>query len=166
MKAKRTAALFLIINLFMAGCSSNSQNALSSTDTLVQENNTGRKFFDASSSYFEHITSEESENVYIVKGTVHNENDGNAVITHIRAEKDTKINILGTPEKKEGADTKVIYVAPDGTETKIGDNSSETFEVSLDVISGDGIVRFEGETAIYDFQVEFELCDGVSFSDL
>lgn len=163
---KRIAALFWIITLFMVGCSSNFQNALSSTDALVQENHTGGKTFNASSSYFEHITSEQSGNVYIVKGTVHKENDKNAVITHIRAEKETEIYVSGTLEKKEGADTEIIYVAPDGTETKIGDNSSETFEISLDVISGDGIVRFEGEPASYDFQVEFELYDEIRYSDL
>jgi len=154
---KRIARLFLAISLFMVGCSS--------ADILGQENNTGGKFFNASSSYFEYITSEQSENVYTVKGTVHKEKDKNAVITHIRAEKETKIYVSGTLSKKEGADTEIIYVAPDGTETRIGDNSSETFEISLDVISGDGVVRFEGEPAIYDFQLEFELYDGVSYSE-
>ena len=154
---KRIARLFLILSLFMAGCSS--------ADLLVQENNAGGKIFNTSSSYFEYITSEQSGNVYTVEGTVHKERDKNAVITHIRAEKETKIFVSGTLSKKEGADTEIIYVAPDGTETRIGDNSSESFEGSLDVTAGDGVVRFEGEPAIYDFQLEFELHDGVSYSD-
>lgn len=151
---KKAVKVFLSMSLlvFMVGCSSNSQNPQ-------------REFYNASSSYFEHITWTENDDVYIVEGTVHNENDGNAVITYIQAEADTKINISGTLERKDGADTKIIYVAPDGTESKISDNSSEAFETSLDVVSGEGIVRFEGEPAVYDFRMEFEVCDGISYSD-
>ncbi len=153
---KRIVSAFLIMVLLMAGCSSNS------TDLSSQENNRN-KIFNVSSSYFDNFTSEQIGNAYIVKGTVHKENDENAIIIHIQAEKNIELRISGTLEKSSGADTELVYAAPDGTETKIADNFSETFEMTLNATIGDGTVRFKGEPAVYNFEVEFELLDEVSY---
>lgn len=153
---KRAIAVFLTMALLMAGCSSHS------TDISSKENNSN-KIFNVSSSYFDFFTSKQTENAYVVEGTVHNENDGNVILTYIQAKKNTGIHISGTMEKSSGADTKLIYVDPDGTETKITDTSSGTFEMTLPVITGDGTVMFKGKPSVCDFVIQFESLDEVDY---
>lgn len=153
---KRVIAVFLTMALLMTGCS------LHSTDISSDESN-NNKIFNVSSSYFDYFTSKQTENAYVVEGTVHNENDENAILIHIQAEKNTEIHISGTVEKSSGADTKLVYVDPDGTETKITDSSSETFEMTLSVITGDGTVMFKGEPSVCDFVIQFESLDEVNY---
>ncbi len=156
---KSRLAIFLAAALLTAGCSTSSE------DGSVKEN-TRTKILNVSSSYFDQFSSEEVENAYVVKGIVHKENDENAVIAHIRAEEDVEISIRGTMEKDSGADTELVYIAPDGTETKLTDSSLETFETTLEITAGDGVVRFKGKPAVYEFEVQFEVMDGVNYSDL
>lgn len=168
---KKMVVIILVLTLIMTSCSSAPPDVSSAPpdvssglpDIFSGERNRS-KIFNVSSSYFDNYTSGQFNSAYIVKGTLHKEDDENTIITHIRAEKDIEITITGS--LSSGVDTELVYVAPDGTETKIADNSSEIFEVTLNVVSGDGTVKFKGEPAIYDFEVQFELHDVVRYSDL
>lgn len=161
---KKMVVIILVLTLIMTSCSSAPPDVSSGLPDISSGESNRSKIFNVSSSYFDNYTSGQFNSAYIVKGTLHKEDDENTIITHIRAEKDIEITITGS--LSSGVDTELVYVAPDGTETKIADNSSEIFEVTLNVVSGDGTVKFKGEPAIYDFEVQFELHDVVRYSDL
>lgn len=150
---KRSMIVLVCIALLMVGCSSNPKNE-------------SPQIFNVETSHFDKYTAEETDTAYLVKGRVNQENDENAVVVIIHAEKDASISIQGTLTKNSGGDTALTYVSPDGVKTKIADNSSETLDTTIDILKGDGKVIFIGESAVYDFDIQFEITDRVSFSDL
>lgn len=133
-----------------AGCSS--QNADS-------------RIFDIETSIFDSYEMEQTETACIIKGRVSQKTDDNAVVVIVHAEEDAVINISGTLTRVNGNDTELLYMPSNGEKTKITDNSSDTFNAQLGVSEGEGKIMFTGETAVYDFEVELELTDGVSYSD-
>ena len=49
---------------------------------------------------------------------------------------------------------------------EIADNSSASFDTAITISKGDGKIVFMGKSAVYDFEFEFELAEGVSYSNL
>jgi len=135
---------------FFAGCSSKSTDA---------------NILNAETSIFDSHTMEQTETACIIKGRVSQKNDNNAVAVIVHAEENATINISGTLTKINGSDTELIYMSSNGKTTKITDNFSDTFSYALNVSEGEGKIIFAGETAVYDFEIELELIDGVSYSD-
>ncbi|MDD2973138.1 MAG: hypothetical protein PHE02_13525 [Lachnospiraceae bacterium] len=147
------------IGLLMVGCSSNSKNESFGKKESSQ-------IMNVETSHFDKYTSEQTNTAYVVKGRVNQENDENAVVIMIHAEENATVSIQGTLTKNSGGDTALTYVSPDGEKTKIADNSSEILDTTIKILKGDGKVIFIGESAVYDFEIHFEMTDGVSFSDL
>ncbi|GEM_PF-5777812 len=145
--------------LLLTGCSSNPQNEFSQKDT-------NSKIFNVSTSYFESYTDEETDSAYIVKGRVDQENDGNAVAVRVHAKENKTIGLKGTLTKISGSDTELVYVSPDGEKEKITDNSSDSYNTTIHISEGDGKIIFMGEHAVYDFEIELEFAEGVTYSDL
>jgi len=127
--------------------------------------NTDSQILNVETSIFDSYTMEETETACIIKGRVSQKNDDNAVAAIVHAEEDITINISGTLTKINGDDTELIYMSSDGEKTKITDNSSDTFDLPLNVSEGEGKIIFTGESAVYDFEIELKLTDGVSYSD-
>lgn len=159
---KKMIALLMAVTLLLAGCYSDSaEEAVENT-----RKSQSKKLFNVSTSNFESYINEQSDTAHIIKGTVSQENDGNAVLVHIHSKKDVTVSVTGTMERKSGGDTHLVYVASDGMETEIADNSIERIDSTINILAGESTVRFIGESAVYDFEIEFGLTDGVSYSDL
>jgi len=106
---------------------------------------------------------EQTETNCVIKGRISQKSDDNAVVVIVQAEDDTVINVRGTLEKVSGNGTELVYMTSDGEKTIIADHSSDTFEAQLNVSEGEGKIVFMGETAVYDFEIELELAEGVSY---
>jgi len=127
--------------------------------------NTDSNILSVETSIFDSYTMEKTETDCIIKGRVSQKSDDNAVAVNVHAEENAMINISGTLTKVNGNDTELIYMLPNGEKTKIADNASDTFNVQLNVSEGEGKIIFTGETAVYDFEIELEMVDGVNYSD-
>lgn len=145
--------------LLLTGCASNSM------DESFHEN-TGSKIFNVDTSYFDNYTHEQTDTAYIITGRVIQKNDENAIVINIHAEESKTVNVSGTLTKVSGDDIELVYVPEDGEEVKIADNASTSYDAAITISKGDGRIIFMGENAVYDFEIELELTDGVSYSDL
>ena len=156
---KKAAIVLLVLTVLITGCSRGPAGEPS-------RQSDSSNFFNAESSYFASYTKEETKDGCLIKGVVNQENDGNAVVARVRAEQAATVEVSGTMTRESGGDTRLVYVTPEGEEIKIADNSAEAFATTIDLSAGDGKLVFMGESAIYDFEVQLELTDGVSYSDL
>lgn len=129
----------------------------------VQEEAVGeRAFFNSSSSYFDRYSSKTTDKGRVSEGTVHQENDGNAVLAQVTASEDTVITVTGTLDREEG-DIRLVYAAPDGAETLIAGNDVDIVDVELPVKKGTGVIRFDGNQAVCNFELLLGAADGVTY---
>ena len=128
--------------------------------------NGGSGWFNTRSSCFERYENGQTGDAYTVKGRVLQENDGNAVALCIRAEQDMTLHAEGMLTRCGGGETRLVYRAPDGTETTLADGSAGSWEAEIPLSKGIGSVVFLGESAVYDFELRLALAEGVRYSDL
>lgn len=151
--------VIICASLLLTGCASNSMNESS-------HEKTGSKFFNVKTSHFDSYTNEQTDTAYIITGRVTQENDGNAIAVNIHAEESGMVNVRGTLTKISGNNTELVYVSEDGEKVKIADNSSASYDTAISIPKGEGKIIFMGESAVYDFELELELTEGVSCCDL
>lgn len=73
--------------------------------------------------------------------------------------------MTGVFEKKkngEGA-LKLVYIDPDGGRTTLADEETGEIDLTIKVKKGDGLIRFEGEDAVYNFELHFSKAKGVAY---
>lgn len=117
--------------------------------------------------YFNNYTSEEKDGEYVMKGQVHYAaaDDDDACAVWIHAAQDTEVHVTGVFEKKkngEGA-LKLVYIDPDGGRTTLADEETGEIDLTIKVKKGDGLIRFEGEDAVYNFELHFSKAKGVAY---
>ncbi|MCI8608181.1 MAG: hypothetical protein HFE73_00885 [Firmicutes bacterium] len=109
--------------------------------------------------YFNNFTSEERDDVYLLRGQVHySTEDGeenNGAVIMVEADKDTTIHVDGFFKKKRHseADLILVYRSEDGNETVIAEPHDEKIDCDLTIKKGLGMFFFRGQDAVYNFEL-------------
>lgn len=118
-------------------------------------------------SYFDDYSMDKDENTCKVRGTVHQAaDDRNGVITCVTAEGGNgSIAVTGSMECTEG-NIRLLYMAPDGTETLIAEGIDGKIDAQVDVAEGEGNICFasDGKSAVCRFDIKMEAGECVRFS--
>lgn len=146
---KISILLFSLCFLF-SGCSSELENGIVNSAGL-------ERIIDSGTSYFDQYRAEGLKDNYEVQGTVYQmENDENAVIAEVLAEKETSLKVSGKMERMQG-DVSLVYTSPDGNDIFIADSDSKEIETEIDLPKGKGIIHFSGngKKAVCRFEFHF-----------
>lgn len=152
---RKAAAFGLALMILLVGCSAGRVGEALQGGGLSQ-------MFNGSTTVFETITWKRLNNLCSVQGTVRLKNDNNGVIAWLDALEGEEIHVTGTLRRQSG-EIQLVYAAPDGTEAPVAENEDGTIDTTLILSAGKGELRFAGE-ALCDFDLQFELTDGISFS--
>lgn len=127
-----------------------------------------RGFFNEHSTYFERYSSEREENTCRVRGTIHQAaDDQNGELILVTAEGGNGSMAVTGSMKCEKGSIRLIYIAPDGTETPIAEGTARKLDVQVDVAEGEGEITFasDGENSVCTFDIKVEAGENVNFSD-
>lgn len=148
---KKFILFVVMLSVLMVGCSIRSQETRSN------------QIWNVETSYFDNYACSQSPTAYHAEGTIHQATDHNGIVAWIQAEEDCTIEINGTMQEKRG-NLQLVYIAPDGTETLITENTNNAIDTTITVLAGEGTIQFKGENAVYDFQLQFSLNDSVRYN--
>lgn len=161
---KRIIILSLITCMMLTGCRVGISMSDENTDL---ESSVG--IFNVHTSYFDRYSIDKDEDHCKVKGTLHQAaDDDNGVITYITAENgDGSVNVTGSIRCTRG-NLRLVYTAPDGTETLIAEGTDKKIDAQVNVAEGEGSIGFasDGERAVCDFGIKMETGDGVTFAGI
>ncbi len=124
--------------------------------------------FNKHSTYFERYSSEREENTCRVRGTIHQAaDDQNSGLILVTAEGGNGSMAVTGSMKCEKGNIRLIYIAPDGTETLIAEGTTRKMDVQVDVAEGEGEITFasDGESSVCTFDIKVEAGENVNFSD-
>ncbi len=102
--------------------------------------------FGSHSACYNDFTAQEDKDGYLVSGTLHLGTDADSSVVRMKAEEETTATVKGLVDCKEG-NLRLIYTAPDGTETVIAEceeASRETFNASLTVTKEESALELAG----------------------
>lgn len=124
--------------------------------------------FNKHSTYFERYSSEREENTCRVRGTIHQAaDDQNGELILVTAEGGNGSMAVTGSMKCEKGSIRLIYIAPDGTETLIAEGTARKMDVQVDVAEGEGEITFasDGENSVCTLDIKVEAGENVNFSD-
>ena len=161
---KKIIFLSLITCILLSGCGVGISMSDENTD---MKSSVG--IFNVRTSYFDRYSIDKDEDSCEAKGRLHQAaDDDNCIITYMTAEDgDGSVNITGNIDCSRG-NLRLIYKAPDGTETLIADGSAKAIDVRVDVAEGESSIGFvsDGESAVCDFRIKMAAVDGVTFAGI
>ena len=123
--------------LFLTGCAAMPAGEYSESAAQV---------FGSHSACYNDFTAQEDKDGYLVSGTLHLGTDADSSVVRMKAEEETTATVKGLVDCKEG-NLRLIYTAPDGTETVIAEceeASRETFNASLTVTKEESALELAG----------------------
>lgn len=123
--------------LFLTGCAAMPAGEYSES---------AAKVFGSHSACYNDFTAQEDKDGYLVSGTLHLGTDADSSVVRMKAEEETTATVKGLVDCKEG-NLRLIYTAPDGTETVIAEceeASRETFNASLTVTKEESALELAG----------------------
>lgn len=119
------------------------------------------------STYFNRYSSEKGENACRVRGTIHQAaDDQNGGLTCVTAAGGNgSLVVTGSMECGKGS-IRLIYIAPDGTETLIAEGTERKMDVQVDVAEGEGEITFasDGKSSVCTFDIKVEAGENVNLS--
>lgn len=161
---KRIIILSGVICILLSGCGV--RIAMSDED-MNMESSVG--IFNTYTSYFDRYSIDKEEDCVEAKGRLHQAaDDDNSIITYLTAEdKDGSVNITGNMDCSRGS-LRLVYMAPDGTETLIAEGTDRKIDMQIEVAEGEGSIGFsnDGESAVCDFRIKMEAEGGVTFAGI
>lgn len=123
--------------------------------------------FDEQSTYFDRYSVEKDENTCRVRGTIHQAaDDQNCGLTSVRSEGGTgSLTVTGRMNSTDG-NIRLLYIAPDGTQTLIAEGTDRKMDVQIDVAEGEGEISFASDDkgSVCSFNIKMEAGRNVSFS--
>lgn len=163
-KMKKGIVLSIMACMFLSGCGVRICMADENTD---RESSVG--FFHVQTSYYERYSMDRKGDSCKVKGTLHQAaDDDNAVLTYITAaDGGGSVSVTGSMKCTEG-NLRLVYMAPDGTETLIADGTDRKINAQVNVEEGEGSIGFtsEGEGAVCDFGIKMKTDGGVTLDSI
>lgn len=104
-----------------------------------------------------------------MKGTLHQAaDDRNAIITYVTAQDGIgSMTVTGSMNCTKGS-VRLVYMAPDGTETLISDGSVRKIDAQIDVAEGEGTIGFasDGKSSVCEFNIKAEAEGSVTFANI
>lgn len=163
---KRIIILSLVTGMLLSGCGIRISMADGIRD---MESKSSVGIFHVQSSFFERYSIDQDEDHCKVKGTLHQATDDDyGVITYITAEDGGgSVSVTGSIKCTRG-NLRLVYTAPDGTETLIAEGTDRKIDAQVVVAEGEGNISFasDGESAVCDFGIKMETGDGVTFANI
>lgn len=161
---KKILILSLITCMILTGCGVGISMSDENTD---MESSVG--IFNVHTSYFDRYSIDKDEDSCEARGRLHQAaDDGNCIITYVTAEDgDGSVKITGSMDCPRG-NLRLVYKAPDGTETLIADGSDKAIDVRVDAAEGESSIGFvgDGESAVCDFRIKMVADGGVTFAGI
>lgn len=159
---KKTAVFTVAACILLSGCGVGI--AIPGSDSAVE---LSTDIFHEQSTFFERYTSEKDEKICRVRGTIHQAaDDQNGGLAYVMAEGGSgSLTVTGSMVCRDGS-IRLIYVAPDGTETLIAEGTDRKLDVQIDAPEGEGEISFasDGRSAVCTFDIKLEAGENVSFS--
>ena len=160
---KKNIVLSIIICMFLSGCGIRVYEADESTDAELSVG-----IFDVETSYYDRYSMDSDEDSCKVKGTVHQAADDDyGVLTYITAVDGSSVSVTGSMKCTKG-NLRLVYTAPDGTETLIADGTDRKINAQVNVEEGEGSIGFtsDGEGAVCDFGIKMKTDGGATFASI
>ena len=159
---KKTAVFTAAACILLSGCGVGI--AIPGSDSAVE---LSTDIFHEQSTFFERYTSEKDEKICRVRGTIHQAaDDQNGGLAYVMAEAGSgSLTVTGSMVCRDGS-IRLIYIAPDGTETLIAEGTDRKLDVQIDAPEGEGEISFasDGRSAVCTFDIKLEAGENVSFS--
>lgn len=159
---KKTAVFTAAACILLSGCGVGI--AIPGSDSAVK---LSTDIFHGQSTFFDRYTSEKDEKICRVQGTIHQAaDDQNGGLAYVTAEAGSgSLTVTGSMVCRDGS-IRLIYVAPDGTETLIAEGTDRKLDVQVDAPEGEGEISFasDGRSAVCTFDIKLEAGENVSFS--
>lgn len=119
------------------------------------------------STYFNNYASEDKDREFVMTGQIHHAaaDDDDAMAIRVTASEDVDIHVTGTyiKKKKSEGELSLVYMTPEGGKVIVADQNTEDIDLTLTVKKGEGFFRFEGEDAVYNFELHFSKAEGVTY---
>ena len=161
---KKIAILLVVTCVLLSGCGVRISMADEDVD---MESSVG--LFNQYSSYFDRYSSERDETTCKVKGILHQAaDDQNGIITYVAAQDGSgRMTVTGSMNCTKGS-LRLVYMAPDGTETLISDGSERKIDAQIDVSEGEGTIGFtsDGKSSVCEFNIKMEAESSVTFANI
>lgn len=161
---KKSIVLSIIICVILSGCGIRMSRADESTD---EEWSVG--IFNESTSFFDRYSMDRDEDSCKVKGTLHQATDDDyGVLTFITAvDGGSSVSVTGSMKCTKGT-LRLVYTAPDGTETLIANGTDRKIDAQVDIAEGEGSIGFanDGEGAVCDFGIKMKTDGGATFDSI
>lgn len=151
---KKVIILLLAVCMLCSGCSSELLAVLSNE-----------------SGFFYRLSERGEDDLYLTEGTVCQiREDENLELVRLAAEKDSTVTVTGKQKSVKG-DIRLVYTAPDGTETLIADGDDTDIDTVIEVRKGIGKIGFipvrssgsPERKSVYDFDFRLKAGEGVTF---
>lgn len=152
---KKGIILLLAVCLFCCGCS----------PRLIAE-------LSDHSGFFYRFSAGSRDGLYLVKGTAcQSKEDENLILLRLAAEEDSTVTVTGKSRPVKG-DIRLVYTAPDGTETVIADKDDRDIDEIVSVQKGEGAIGFipcgsadrQSTEAVVDFDFQIKAAEGVKLT--
>lgn len=117
-------------------------------------------------SYYNEFESKSKEGAYLLKGIVHQNQDKRGLV-RVEAPKGTEISVKGSMVRESG-EIKLVYRDFDGTVTVLAEgkedgNREHGIEKTVKVKDGKGDFYFEGDAAVYQFELSLGLTKEIKY---
>lgn len=161
---KKIVIVSMLVCVVLCGCRAGVSVAGVDSNTEISVG-----IFNGSTSYFDCYSIDKDEDSCRVKGTLHQAaNDDNGELVCLTAAEDGgSVNVTGKMECKRGT-LRLVYTAPDGTETLLAAGTDKKIDVQVDAPQGEGRIGFasDGERAVCDFSIKIKAGEGVTFAGI
>lgn len=161
---KKSMAMLIVICVILSGCGIRMSRAGEGTDTELSVG-----IFNESTSFFDRYSMDRDEDSCKVKGTLHQAADDDyGVLTFITAvDGGSSVSVTGSMKCTKG-NLRLVYTAPDGTETLIANGTDRKIDAQVDIAEGEGSIGFanDGEGAVCDFGIKMKTDGGATFDSI
>lgn len=161
---KKITILLVVTCMLLSGCGVRISMADEDVD---MESSVG--LFNQHSSFYDRYSAKKDETTCKVKGTLHQAaDDRNAIITYVTAQDGIgSMTVTGSMNCTKGS-LRLVYMAPDGTETLISDGSVRKIDAQIDVAEGEGTIGFvsDGKSSVCEFNIKAEAEGSVTFANI
>lgn len=160
---RRIMVLSIITCMVLSGCGVRLSRAGQNTHT---ESSVG--IFNVHTSFFDRYSMDRDEDTCKVKGTLHQAADDDyGALTFITAKDSGSVSVKGSMKCTRGS-LRLVYTAPDGTETLIAEGTDKKIDAQVEVVEGEGSIGFanDGEGAVCDFGIKMKAGGSVKFESI
>ncbi len=128
---------------------------------------TSVRVFKYNSGYYDNYTVQKSDEAFEASGTVYMKDSRATVLQEVSVKEDADISVQGNISGIKG-DIRLVYEAPDGTQTVIADGENYVFDTTVALHKGEGSILFagSGKRESCDFDLRITCGEDISFMSM